>query len=188
MRKIKKLAISVLLIAVLVTSIVVGGCGGAEEPEVGVFKVGHLAPLSGPFASWGLSEQIGQEVQIDMLNAQGGFTVDGKTYMMELVLYDNQGDPAVQTSVGRRAMDDGISYVHTTYEAETIATNDLFNANKIVNIAACAGHDTIGSQWPYTFKIWFANQDGQEVLYEYLLSKDPSKNKVVPLHFQNLVR
>jgi ABC-type branched-subunit amino acid transport system substrate-binding protein len=181
-KKTKKLVIGASLVIALVASIAVAGCGGPAEPEVNIFKVGHSAPLSGPYASWGLSEQVGMEVQIDMLNADGGFTVDGKTYMMELALYDNQGDPAVQLSLARRIIDDGIGYVHTTYEAETIASNDLFNANKIVNIAACAGDDTLGPQWPYTFKIWFANQDGQEVLFEYLLTIAPDKKDVVTLH------
>jgi len=203
LRKVRKLAIGMLLVAVLVASVLIGGCAGeevatppetpyepvtpengaTEPPTTEIFHFAHLAPLSGPWASWGLSEQIAQEIVIDFLNEAGGFYVDGQHYEMQLDLYDNQGDPSIETSVGRRAIDDGIKYLHTTYEAETQATNDLFTANKIVNIAACAGDDTINSEtWPYTFKVWFSNQDGQEVLMEYLLQTYPDDTRLVVIH------
>jgi len=182
-RKVRNLVIGVLVIAVLVTSIIFGGCAPApREPEVGVLKYGYMGPLSGPWATWGLSESISQEIYVDWINEAGGITVAGKRYMIELVKYDNAGDPAAQLTVGRRCVDEGIKFVKTCYDAECMATNDLFNANKILNIASCSGFGMIGRKWPYTFKCWFCNQDGMEVQMEYLGEQFPDKRRVVAIH------
>ena len=54
-----------------------------------VLKVGGIGPLSGGGTAWGLATQRGAELAIDDINAAGGVKADGKTYKLELVMYDD---------------------------------------------------------------------------------------------------
>lgn len=59
---------------------------GAQE----TLKIGGIGPLSGGGTAWGLATQRGAELAIDDINAAGGVKADGKTYKLELIMYDDQ--------------------------------------------------------------------------------------------------
>ncbi|MCF8069411.1 MAG: ABC transporter substrate-binding protein [Desulfobacterales bacterium] len=56
-----------------------------------VVKIGFNAPLSGPAAAWGLPGMEGVSIWVDKVNDSGGLEVGGKTYMVEIVQFDNEG-------------------------------------------------------------------------------------------------
>ena len=55
-----------------------------------VLKIGGVGPLSGGGTAWGLATQRGVELAIEDINAAGGVKADGKTYKLELIMYDDQ--------------------------------------------------------------------------------------------------
>ena len=65
-------------------------CGAAGGHAQEVLKIGGVGPLSGGGTAWGLAAQRGIQLAIDDLNAAGGFKAEGKTYKLELIMYDDQ--------------------------------------------------------------------------------------------------
>jgi branched-chain amino acid transport system substrate-binding protein len=71
-------------------------CAGKDSRDKPAIKVGLIAPMSGPFAVLGISQQNSLQIEIDRLNAAGG--VQGAK--MRLVARDSALDPgkAVQAA------------------------------------------------------------------------------------------
>ena len=55
-----------------------------------VIKIGGIGPLSGGGTAWGLAAQRGIEIAIEEINAAGGVKAEGKTYKLQLIMYDDQ--------------------------------------------------------------------------------------------------
>jgi len=60
--------------------------------ESAVVKIGFNAPLSGPAAAWGLPGMEGVGIWLDEVNGAGGIKAGDKTYKVEIVKYDNEGE------------------------------------------------------------------------------------------------
>jgi branched-chain amino acid transport system substrate-binding protein len=67
------------------------GCNKA--PIENSFKVGIIAPMSGPGRSWGLSTYNAAKVIVDYHNEKGGLLIDGEQFKIELIVADDQLDP-----------------------------------------------------------------------------------------------
>ena len=64
--------------------------GATVAPAQETLKIGGIGPLSGGGTAWGLAAQRGIEIAIEEINAAGGFKAGGKTYKLELIMYDDQ--------------------------------------------------------------------------------------------------
>ena len=64
-------------------------------------KIGLLAPLSGPYAPYGICAKNGVDLSINEINNNGG--IDGKK--LECVFYDDEGDPA-KSALGYNFLND----------------------------------------------------------------------------------
>ena len=64
--------------------------GATVAPAQETLKIGGIGPLSGGGTAWGLAAQRGMEIAIEEINAGGGFKSGGKTYKLELLMYDDQ--------------------------------------------------------------------------------------------------
>jgi len=62
--------------------------GRAHAAET--LRIGGIGSLSGGGTAWGLAIKRGAELAIDEVNKAGGLKVGGKTYDVELVMYDDQ--------------------------------------------------------------------------------------------------
>jgi branched-chain amino acid transport system substrate-binding protein len=76
-----------------------GGPGGDSGGE-GAIKVGLLQPLSGTVSAAGIAVRDGAEIALDEINEQGG--INGR--QLELVIEDDQNDPAVCTSAANKVI------------------------------------------------------------------------------------
>lgn len=75
-------------------------------------KIGFLAPLTGEVAGWGLPGLYGCEIWADWINADGGIKVGGDNYMVELVSYDNEYDPAKALQGAKKlVMEENVKFV-----------------------------------------------------------------------------
>ena len=64
-------------------------------------KIGLLAPLSGPYAPYGICAKNGVDLSISEINNNGG--IDGKK--IECIFYDDEGDPA-KSALGYNFLND----------------------------------------------------------------------------------
>src|SRR6476661_7583988 len=89
---------SVLITAAgtMALAVAAAGCSGKKSGDKPDVQIGLIAPMSGPFAVLGISQQNSIQVEIDQINAKGG--VDGAK--LRLVTRDSGLDPgkAVQAA------------------------------------------------------------------------------------------
>jgi branched-chain amino acid transport system substrate-binding protein len=91
-------------------AVMVGGVTAAQTQEV--LKIGGVGPLSGGGTAWGLAAQRGIQLAIDDINAAGGFKAEGKTYKLELVMYDDQYTGAGGKAAAERLVNqDKVKYI-----------------------------------------------------------------------------
>src|SRR5262245_7068321 len=77
-----------VLSAALGVALMAAGLFPAQAQET--LKIGGVGPLSGGGTAWGLAAQRGIEIAIEEINAGGGVKVEGKSYKLQLVMYDDQ--------------------------------------------------------------------------------------------------
>lgn len=66
----------------------------ARAQTGGVVKIGHIQPLTGPSAAYGIRARDGALVAVDEINAAGGFTnSSGAKYKVEMAVGDMVNDP-----------------------------------------------------------------------------------------------
>jgi branched-chain amino acid transport system substrate-binding protein len=78
----------------------------------GTLKIGVLGVMSGPAASWGLTNKYCAEATANMYNAKGGVDIGGEKYKIEIVPIDDKNDPKLTVSGAERlTQQDGIRYI-----------------------------------------------------------------------------
>lgn len=93
------------------TAALLAGWPGTAAAE-GVLKVGVLGVMSGPAASWGLTNRYCAEATANMYNAKGGVEIDGEKYRIEVVAVDDKNDPKLTVSGAERLIQqEGIKYI-----------------------------------------------------------------------------
>src|SRR5690606_8288196 len=92
--------------------------GGSGEGSDDAFKVGLIAPLTGPVVQEATALQRGFELAIEKINAEGG--VLGKD--VEFVMVDDQADAAKSTQLAQRLINqDEVDYIFGTVPGDTTA-------------------------------------------------------------------
>jgi branched-chain amino acid transport system substrate-binding protein len=101
---------AVLVSTALATAALVGWPGAAAAEEV--LKIGVLGVMSGPAASWGLTNKYCAEATANMYNAKGGVDIGGERYKIEIVAVDDKNDPKLTVSGAERlTQQEGIKYI-----------------------------------------------------------------------------
>ena len=94
--------------AVLCAALFAPSVSSAQE----TLKIGGIGSLTGGGSAWGLAIQRGAQLAIDEVRASGGVKVGGKSYLPELVMYDDsytgQGG---KTATERLLFQDKVSYI-----------------------------------------------------------------------------
>src|SRR6185369_11276903 len=75
-----------------------------------VVKIGHVAPVSGPQASYGKDNENGARMAIEDLNTQG-VTIGGKKVKFELLAEDDAADPKQGTAAAQKLCDSKVAGV-----------------------------------------------------------------------------
>ena len=78
------------IVAILICSALISSTGFAANE---VLKIGFVGVTSGPAASWGISNVRSMQTRAAWINEIGGVTIDGTTYDVEIVTFDDQKDP-----------------------------------------------------------------------------------------------
>ncbi|GMG83971.1 ABC transporter substrate-binding protein [Paralimibaculum aggregatum] len=80
----------------------------AEE----TLAIGVSDALTGGAAVYGLPQANAVKLAASEINAAGGISVGGETYMLEVIAYDDKGNPTEATNAVRKLIDrDGVKYI-----------------------------------------------------------------------------
>ncbi|MHA6345615.1 ABC transporter substrate-binding protein [Roseivivax sp. CAU 1761] len=86
------------------------GAGSAAAEET--LTIGVADALTGGAAVYGLPQANAVQMAADEINAAGGVSVDGETYKLEVVAYDDKANPTEATNAVRKLIDrDGAKYI-----------------------------------------------------------------------------
>ncbi|GHD60051.1 branched-chain amino acid ABC transporter substrate-binding protein [Thalassobaculum fulvum] len=80
--------------------------------------LGSAISLTGKYSTNGIHAQNGYELAVKMINENGGVKVDGKTYKLKVVYYDDESTPARGAQLAERLINqDGVKYMLGPYSS-----------------------------------------------------------------------
>jgi branched-chain amino acid transport system substrate-binding protein len=132
------------LIALLLITLV----AGCRRPQP--ILIGYVAQLTGPHSDLGVDGRDGALLAVELLNAAGG--VAGRP--LELLVRDDQGDPATARQVDSDLVEQGISALigHST-SSQTAAVFDQLNHKGVVLISPTSASHQFTAHDDYFFRV-----------------------------------
>ncbi len=146
---------------------------GAQAQET--LKLGISVPLSGAAATWGLGMEWAAEQAAERVNAEGGVTAGGVTYMFDIVAYDNkysatEGARNAQTMLNR----DGVKFIAGAIGTAPVrAMQALTERNGVILFNTAWGKSVKGPEYPYTFTQMNTPFEILEPFYTFIKEQHP---------------
>jgi len=129
-------------------------CLGGQAQAQNI-RIGFQAPITGPAASDGKTALQGAQLAVEQINAAGGI----KGRPLELVVLDDQTQPAQAVPIANKFIGDGIKAVISgSYSGPTRAAAGVFQEAKIPYISAYAIHPDIVRAGNYVFRTSFMGE------------------------------
>ena len=105
-------------IALAAATIAVGASPADAKVEGETIVLGAAISLTGKYSTDGVHAQNGYEIAIDKINEMGGVTVDGKSYQLEVIYYDDESTPARGAQLAERLIQqDGVQFMLGPYSS-----------------------------------------------------------------------
>jgi branched-chain amino acid transport system substrate-binding protein len=135
-------------VAALFALIAAPGPALADE----VIKFGVSTPLSGPAAPWGIPHLNATKLIFDEANAQGGITIKGKKYKLEVVAYDHKYVIAEGVAtVNRLVYKDEVKYISILGGAVVKANEEVINEEGVLHLPLAYAEGLVSPKNPLTF-------------------------------------
>jgi branched-chain amino acid transport system substrate-binding protein len=165
----------------LCLALLLGGTASAQE----VLKIGGIGPLSGGGTAWGVAAQRGMELAIEAVNAGGGISAGGKTYRLELIMYDDQytgqgGKAAAERLVNQ----DKVRFIiGPVGSPPALGTISVTNPAKVIALTDGYAPQILRNETPdpYNFRIYNTNIEFGPPLIKWLKDNMPEIKKVALL-------
>lgn len=117
-------------------------------------KIGALVTLSGAGASWGNGMLNGLKLAAEDYNNEGGIEVDGKTYRIEIVTYDDayRANEAV-TAANRLVHEDKVKYIiGPVGSAPALAIQPITEQNGVIILTLGFSSQILSADKPFSFR------------------------------------
>ena len=140
-----------LKLTVVAAIAAISSLAAAQEQVV---KIGHVAPMSGPQASYGKDNENGARMAVEDLNAQG-ITIGGKKIKFELMAEDDAADPKQGTAAAQKLCDAKVAgVVGHLNSGTTIPASKVYNDCGIPNVTGAATNPNLTKPgYKTTFRI-----------------------------------
>ncbi|MER1966474.1 ABC transporter substrate-binding protein [Castellaniella sp. GW247-6E4] len=131
------------------------GVSATQAQAQDTLKLGVIAILSGPGQPWGQALQHAVEMAVEETNAAGGLDVAGKHYQVKIIAYDSKYRPdEAMSAANRLVLQDGVKFITGPVGAsETIATQSVTTANKVLTLTQGWSPRVLGPSMPYQFRV-----------------------------------
>jgi len=125
----------------------------AKEP----IKIGFIAPLSGPAASWGETELDSVKMAVDEINSKGG--VIGRNF--EIIAEDGKCTGKDATTAAQKLVNiDGVKIIlGGTCSSETLAIGPITEAGKVIVMTGISSNPQISDLGEYIFRLTPTDED-----------------------------
>ncbi|MDR3119758.1 MAG: ABC transporter substrate-binding protein [Clostridiales bacterium] len=173
----KGVKLASLAMACLVAATAVAGCSGGSDK----IKIGLVAPLTGDSGVMGESQRRGYEMAMGEINAAGG--VNGKT--LELLTYDDQGDPQKAASGAQKFADDKsvLAIGGSCNSSSTLAMIPIIDAGKLPDLVVSSSSAALTGASEYFFRMSVQDAAVGPLMADALLGM--GKKNVVVLYPNN---
>ena len=172
--------ISQVLSAALGAALMVAGLGSAQAQET--LKIGGVGPLSGGGTAWGLAAQRGMEIAIEEINAAGGVKAEGKTFKLQLVMYDDQYTGAGGKAAAERLVNqDKVKFIiGPVGSPPALGVISVTNPAKVIALTNGYAPQILKNDTkdPYNFRIYPTNIEFGPPLIKWLKENAPEVKKV----------
>jgi branched-chain amino acid transport system substrate-binding protein len=159
--------------------------GATVAPAQETLKIGGIGPLSGGGTAWGLAAQRGMEIAIEEINAGGGFKSGGKTYKLELVMYDDQYTGAGGKAAAERLVNqDNVKFIiGPVGSPPALGVISVTNPAKVIALTNGYAPQILKNDTkdPYNFRIYPTNIEFGPPLIKWLKDNAPEVKKVAML-------
>ncbi len=106
------------MVALTVAAFVGGAVPAAAKVEGETIILGSAISLTGKYSTNGIHAQNGYELAVEKINEMGGVTVDGKSYQLDVVYYDDESTPARGAQLAERLISqDGVQFMLGPYSS-----------------------------------------------------------------------
>lgn len=143
-------------------------------------KLGLSVPLSGNGSTWGLGMKWAAEAAAKQINDQGGIKVGGKTYVVEIVAYDNKYNTADGTKVAQTLFSrDNVDFVVGAMgTGPTAALQSIAERRDKLIFTTAWGRSIKGPEHPLTFTQAHTSAEAMPELYNYIKKAHPTAKTV----------
>jgi len=102
----------------LALGLALGADAALAKVEGDTIVLGSAISLTGKYATNGVHAQNGYDLAVKMINDSGGVTVDGKSYKLKVIYYDDESTPARGAQLAERLIkQDGIQFMLGPYSS-----------------------------------------------------------------------
>ena len=160
--------IAVLLVCLL--SVSVFGCGGGSgkgDDDAAVIKIGGIGPLTGDYATYGVSVKNGAQIAVDEINEAGG--VNG--FKFELLFEDDQADPEKAVNAYAKLIDDGMNVsLGCVTSGACVAVTEEIKKDGLLMLTP-SGSQLECTQYDNCFRVCFQDPDQGKYSADFIKEK-----------------
>jgi branched-chain amino acid transport system substrate-binding protein len=172
----KKLLIPVLLILVILAMVSVS-CSSNSTSETKTLTIGEIEPLTGMFGDIFKYVPQGEQLAKDYINNQGGITVNGQKYTLDITTLDGKDSPDGATSAANELVfDKKVKFIAGTGPAFMVPAIDaVTEPNGVLYTAVYQNGQKVemGPKYPLKFVGSNCSFSGHQAALTYLKQKYP---------------
>ena len=153
-KRILAAALSICIVLSVVALAFVTACPSPAPPAEKTLKVGALLSVSGWYSVIDALESAEVQQVAQYINDQGGITIDGQKYQIELVIEDCKSTfEGITAAANRLVFDKGVKFVVGPTAFFSTASSPIFEQNKILHVSGycTAQPGELDASTPYGF-------------------------------------
>ncbi len=160
------------LITGLVATLIFGGHGWAFGRKT-VIRIGINAPITGDIPKVGEGTKYAALMWLDYIEKNGGITVNGKKYPVELVIEDNESkaESAVKANTKMITEDEVLFIVGPQSSKQAVPAGDVANNYQTPMITPWSTNPDSTRNRPYVFRGCFLDPFQGPVLVDFITSE-----------------
>jgi branched-chain amino acid transport system substrate-binding protein len=171
----------ILFSLVLVISLIAMGCQGSQPDEEKTLRIGMVLGITGFFSVREIPDMNQAQIAADIINEEGGITVNGETYMVELVVEDTKSTmDGVTAAINKLIYDDGIDLLIGPTAFFAAAASPICDPDEVLRMITWVVHTPgeVDASTPYAFLAGNGSMLTTAAAAKYLKETYPDVEKV----------
>jgi branched-chain amino acid transport system substrate-binding protein len=156
------------------TLLLASGCGGdaqTSDDGSGPILIGAAISETGKYSVEGGGLKQGYDLWVNWVNERGGIDVGGTKRPVEMIYYDDQGNPEAATQLTERLInEDNVDFLFGPYSSGlTMATSAIAERNAVINMSGGGASEEIFERgFQYVFGVATPTKDYMDAILEQL--------------------